>query len=128
MAGFKSFRYFSEPGTSTATNSVMIQSMDVSNFDKFSLIFKNCATSNPFVDLKIEASAYPADSAANTAPTWIEVHSSIMSVPSALGSTATVMTIPVDNTYHYLRVLGRTTNSAATARVLEVQVQGFERY
>lgn len=128
MAGYKSLIVYSKANANaTAANVIMTDTIDISNFDKFSLCYKNSSTAAAFIDLQVQVATNPAASASDTADNWVQVPTATLPQPSALGALATVLTGPIENTYNRMRITGRLSVSASI-QVLEVQISGFERF
>ena len=128
-AGYRNIKKFSVGGAPTASNAVLIETVDISNFDRFALIYKNSASNVAFADLVVEVSSDPTTAASDSfeGQNWVQIPTATLPQPSALGANSSVITAPIDNAYRYLRVLGRTSISSAQ-QVLELNITGFERF
>lgn len=127
-----SFRYvkhtlLNNAATVTSTGTVLIGPVDIRDFDRFSLIYRNLHTAIGFLHMAVEVAADPSASAADTPPTWVAPLTTTLEVPSALGATATRLSSLVNNTYGWLRVVGYTSQTAAAFK-FEVTVQGMMRF
>ena len=95
----------------TASNTVLVGPIAIGNYDRFSIQYQNDASATAFVDMVVEVAhgkELPASSASDVADNFTPLSTAILEVPSALGVTADAISSPVNNTYGWLRVLGRT--------------------
>lgn len=122
---YESRKYVADPAL-TASNGVLIESFDLTGYDKFCMLFQNENTAAAFIDLRVQAAINPSDSAITEAPIWVEVNTATIPSPSALGVSATVLTSSIESCYKWLRVIGRTNNSAA-GDTLSLTVAGHRR-
>jgi len=118
---YKSFAFYSGAIT-TASADVLIGTIDIGNYDKFSLFYANLSATSVLV-LTVQVATDPDTTSGN----WVTLSTATLEQPDALGTASTVVTSVVDNSWKYLRVLG---NATATAVVnsLRVNVSGFERF
>jgi hypothetical protein len=129
---FKYERVNSLAWTGTAIT-VITPSIDVSNYDRFSIQIENnlTATHGALVHLAMQVSNHPADSAADSAPNWVSANSTTFPLASALGATAGLMTIPYNNAYRFIRLEAARSGTGAAGSVsagsLIVTVAGFQR-
>lgn len=112
--------------TATSNMGVLAGPINVEHFDKFCLQFQNDNTGIAFLDLVVQAAVNSAGTAADLAPSWYNVPTATIPVPSALGVTATVITSAIENCYRYLRVLGATSATTSFGKS-KVTVGGFRR-
>lgn len=124
MSRFISKSYFSTQSTLSATNRVLIGPVDISNLDKYSVFYQNRHTAIAFLDMVVQVSYNASATAADEPPAWINFNTTTLPCPSALGATATIGTTAVDNTFHWLRVLGRT-DTTATAGTFNIIIGGI---
>ncbi len=122
---YKVDRHSSLAVTATATVN-LTNSIDVSNYDKFCIQIENSSTANGLVHIQLQGSLKPSDSAADTAPTWVNLNSTTYPLASALGQTSVIASIPYDNVYNYIRVQGRA-SATASAGIFTVRIGGFQR-
>ena len=128
MAGFSKIVRFSTGGAPTASNGVLINTIDIRDLDRFVVYFKNSASNVNFADLKIETAADPttANTASFEGQNWVQIPTATLPQPSALAQMTTVVTGPINNAYSFIRVVGRT-DISSTQSVLELQITGFKR-
>jgi hypothetical protein len=124
MSRFISKSYFSTQATICATNQVIVGPVDISNLDRYSLMYQNRHTAIAFLDLVVQVSYNASGTAADEPPAWANLNTTTLPCPSALGATATVITTAVDNTFHWLRILGKTATTA-TAGIFNVIIGGI---
>lgn len=128
MPGYKSLVNISPAiVTATTTMQVLIGPVDISLFDKFCLQYQNDHTAIGFRDMHVQASIVSAGSAVDVAPHWVEINTTTLPAPSGLAATASVLTSAVDNCYHWLRIIGWTSQTMA-AGLFKVNIGGFTRF
>lgn len=116
--------YNTVAGNSTTTV-VLTPNIDVSKFEKFCLGFQN-NNAFAFLDLQVQGALDSSGTAANTAPNFIQIDTATLLQPSALAATATVYTVPVDNCFKWIRLVGKT-NGAAPVGSVRLIVGGHSR-
>jgi len=105
----------------TSSQDVAFGPIDIKDFDRFSILFRNDNTAITFLTLTPEISVVNGpNSASEQGSDWVVANSAIIPVPSALGATASVMTSAIENTYRWLRFTTNTcqTMTAGSARII----------
>lgn len=127
---FKVERYSNIAWSGTAAT-IITPSIDVSNFDKFSIQIENnnTATADTLIHIAVQGSNNPADSAANSAPNWVALNTTTYPIASALGATAALLTIPYNNAYKFIRfeVTRSATGAGLSAGTIIFSIAGFQR-
>ena len=122
---FKSFKKYNDVALTTAAGPpVIVTPVDISSFERFNITYQNYNTAIAFLDMVVQVSQFTDASAADTPLEWANLPTTTLSVPSALGPTAVTVTGLLNNAWHYVRVLGRTSQTAATGR-FSITIGGF---
>lgn len=121
---FRTDAYYGVKPSSTA-DYIAIDSLDVSQYDKFSMQFQNSSTIGNISAIVVEAAIDPttADSALREAPNWVQLSTNTLPQPDLLAAGASTMTSAVDNAYHRLRIKMSVTASDSK-QVLTVRLSG----
>jgi hypothetical protein len=124
-------KYYSHTALpATAANATtVIGPIDVSAFDKFNIQFFNHHATIGLAECIVEVAYDSSGTAAGVPPNWVQINTSTLPQPSALGATATTLTTSgvVDNCYKWLRVRAAGTATAIVGS-LAVTIGGFERF
>jgi len=116
---------------SDTSGTVVIGPIDISNYDKFALSFKNLnGTAALIVEPELSIGKVGTSGTALTLD-FVLANTAIIAAPSALGTACSVvMTSAVNNTYNWIRFKCHTTASLGTANAgkLIVGIGGFQRY
>lgn len=123
---FTSAKYFNTTAINSSTLVVVTDAIDISHLDRFSLLYQNLNASGALLDLVAQGAYDSSATAADLPPNWFDLPTTTLTVPSALGATATVWTTAVDNTLKWIRFKSKTASSAAV-RTLAITVAGFQR-
>lgn len=124
---YKHLNYFNA-GQVTSNTGVVLGPIDIRQFNRFTLIYRNDSTATAFQNMEIQAAhgdATPASSASDTAHFWVNIGTGILQAPSALGAGSATTTSPFDNTYSWLRIVGSVSAGALSASEFNVLVGGI---
>lgn len=121
---YHKIRKYNDVTIGTATTSVIVSPLDISDLRTFAVSYHNHLTAIAFLDMIVQVAHYTDASAADTPPVWVAIPTTTLSVPSALAPTASVITPVVTNAWNYLRVLGRTSQTASLG-TFSVTIGGF---
>jgi len=102
----------------SATGTVIVGPVDVSNYDKFSVMYENLNTAITFLGMTVQASF--------DGSSWANLSTATLEVPSTLSATSIALSSRVDNSWKWLRVVGHTCQTAAVG-TLELTFGGFRK-
>lgn len=124
---YTDFSYAGAPvGFNTATTGIVIPTVDISNFDRFSILFQNSGTTIIVRNVIVQAAYDPTPSQSDVADNFVQIPTATLPQPCAIGALSQVLIAPVTNAYKYLRVLA-STDASTTAPLLTVTIGGFLR-
>lgn len=112
----------------TAAAQTILGPMDIRGYEILSLEFMNSATgaANAYVALTLQATNQQEIPGVSDSNVWVNVNTSVLDFPTALGASAVALTKPITNAYAWLRVRAQGTGSA-TNYTLTVRAGGYKR-
>jgi hypothetical protein len=125
---FKKYYSHTPLPATAASATTIIGPIDISAFDRFSMQFQNVGAV-ALVECIVEVAYDSSGTAAGVPPNWVQINTSTLPQPSALGATATNLTTSsvIINNFKWLRVKAAGATTAAVG-VLAVTIGGFERF
>jgi len=108
----------------TASGTVVIGPVDISEYDKFSLLYKNLG-STALLDMNVDLAIAPMGTANSLI--FVSANTAVIPVPSALGDSGSFLTSAVNNAWNWLRIRAHTSATAATNGTIIVAIGGHRR-
>ena len=111
----------------TAASQILLGPIDVSSFERFSLLMQNNHSAIGVSSIVVQAAL--KETSANIgltgAPNWVALPTASVPYPDTLAASASRLTSGVENCHHWIRVLGA--HSATAVSDFRVTVGGFTR-
>ncbi len=111
----------------SASGTVVIGPVNIEQYDRFCLTFKNLATAAAVVQTDLATVTMGSTPTLN----WVSANTAIIATPSALGASSVTMTSAINNAYRWIRFTCHITACASlisTGSVLQVGIAGHQRY
>lgn len=113
--------------TITTATTTVIARFDVSLHETFAVHIQNNQTAIAIFGLQLQAAFDASENVgATAAPNWIRLTTANVPFPSTVEASAAAITSAIQNSYHWVRVVGGNSNTAIAGDI-RVTIGGFRR-